>query len=281
LAEQQWGHLTARQLRACGMSRSAISRAVASRRLRRVFPGVYAVGHRSPAPQARWAAALLYCGEDSALSGLAAAANLGLVVAPPAIMDVIVPRRVKPQPGLRTHTLEQPLARDEVVVVNGLRTTTTARTLLDLAAGGIPIERMVANAVARRMTTVRALRAYAVRRAGSRGAARLRASVDGEITRSKVEREFVGWLRSRGLPIPSMNCEIGALTVDGLWSDAGLVVEIDTFATHGTPHSFEDDRSRDGYLLARGRRTIRVTPQRWRHDGDRLERDLRAALAHQ
>lgn len=97
------------------------------------------------------------------------------------------------------------------------------------------------------------------------------------MTRSRVEQEFVRWLKSRGLPVPSMNHEIGPLTVDGFWEDAGLVVEIDTYGTHGTPHSFETDRVRDAYLAARGLRTLRVTPRRWRDDGDRLERDIRAA----
>jgi very-short-patch-repair endonuclease len=57
------------------------------------------------------------------------------------------------------------------------------------------------------------------------------------------------------------------------------VVEIDTYETHGTRHSFEADRRRDAHLLGQGLRTIRVTPRRWREDGDRLERELRRQLA--
>lgn len=184
------------------------------------------------------------------------------------------------QPGLRIHCAREPLRNDEVTIVNGLRTTTIARTLLDLAAGGEDVKRLVASAVARRMTTVARLRAYLVTRKGARGAARLRRSIDGEMLRSDREREFVQWLRKRNLPVPSMNHPFGSYTVDGLWEDAGLILEIDTFGTHGTPHSFEDDRVRDAFAAARGLRTIRVTPHRWREDGDRLERDIRAARAH-
>jgi very-short-patch-repair endonuclease len=276
VASRQWGNITTRQLRSCGLSDPAITRWVAAGKLRREHPTVYSAGHRSPAPEARWAAGLLYVGADAALGHRAAAANLALMP-PPKIVDVLVMRRVRKQPGIRAHSSSLPLGPGEVTLVKGLRTTTVARTLLDLAAAGEPVERLVANAVARRLVTVAALRAYVARRAGVRGTARLRRSVEGERTRSDAEHEFVRWLKSRGLPIPSMDHAIGALTVDGLWDDVGLVVEIDTFGTHGTPHSFENDRLRDAYLLARGLRTMRVTPARWRHDGDRLERDIRAA----
>jgi very-short-patch-repair endonuclease len=77
-----------------------------------------------------------------------------------------------------------------------------------------------------------------------------------------------------------MNAEFGPFTLDGLWEAAGLVLEIDTFDTHGTEYSFEDDRRRDAFTAARGLRTIRVTPTRWRHDAATLERDIRSALAH-
>ena len=80
-------------------------------------------------------------------------------------------------------------------------------------------------------------------------------------------------------PAPSLNEPFGPYTLDGIWTKAGLVVEIDTYETHGTSHSFESDRRRDAYLLDRGLRTIRVTPRRWRRDGERLARELRRQLA--
>lgn len=278
-ADGQWGNVTTEQLLSCGFSHSAITRAVRSAKLRREFPRVYSLAYRSRAPQARWAAALLYAGSDSALSHWTAAANLG-VGESPAVIDIRSRTRVRPQLGLRIHCARAPLRNDEVTIANGLRTTTIARTLLDLAAAGEDVGRLVATATARRMTTVRRIRAYLASRRGARGAAQLRAAIDGELVRSEREREFVRWLRSRHLPVPSMNHPVGAYTVDGLWEDAGLILEIDTYGTHGTPHSFEDDRVRDAFAAANGLRTIRVTPRRWREDGDRLERDIRAARAH-
>lgn len=275
----QWGNVTTAQLRACGVTAPVASRWVAEKRLTRVLRGVYTVGHRSPAPEAFWAAVLLAYGDDAVLSRQAAIANHGLD-RPPRLVTVALPNRsARRQRGVAPHS-SPPFARDEVVIRKGLRTTSIERTLLDLAAIGEPVERLVAEATAKRLTSIAKLRAYVERRAGARGAARLRSCIEETRTRSKAEAEFARWLRGRGIVVPQMNVEFGPYTLDGLWPDARLVLEIDTFATHGTRKSFEDDRRRDAYTAARGLRTIRVTPGRWRHEADALERDVRRALAH-
>jgi very-short-patch-repair endonuclease len=279
LAGRQWGNITVGQLHECGLSSAAIGRWAAGRRLHRVFQGVYAVGHQSPAPEARWAAALLACGEGAALSHHTAGALHGLIGSPDKI-HITVARGVRARQGITVHSPSVPIQRGELTHAKGLRATTVSRTLIDLAAAGEPVERLVADAVARRLVSLQALRAYVARRAGARGAARLRRSIEGRQTRSGAEKLFVQWLKNRDIPIPSMNHRIGKLTVDGFWEDAGLVLEIDTIGTHGTAFSFENDRLRDAYLAARGLRTIRVTEHRWTNDGDRLERDIRRARAH-
>jgi very-short-patch-repair endonuclease len=91
--------------------------------------------------------------------------------------------------------------------------------------------------------------------------------------------EFARWLEDRGIPVPPLNEPFGPFTLDGFWAEARLVLEIDTYETHGTRHSFEADRRRDAYTASHGLRTVRVTPARWRHDGDALARDIRRALA--
>jgi very-short-patch-repair endonuclease len=172
-----------------------------------------------------------------------------------------------------------PFERDEVVIRRGLRTTSIERTLLDLAVIGEPVERLAAEATAKRLTSIAKLKAYVERRAGARGARRLRSCIEGDQTRSRVEREFVQWLKDRCIPVPLLNEPFGPYTLDGIWPAEKLVVEIDTYETHGTRHSFEADRRRDAYLLDKGLRTIRVTPDRWRRDGGRLARTLRSQLA--
>jgi hypothetical protein len=278
VANRQWGNITSPQLQRCGFSRSEISRATRAGLLVEVLHSVYSVGHRSPAPEAFWSAALLAYGDESALSRHASIALHGLG-RPPKVVTVAVPKQARKQRGVQPH-LSMPFERGEVVIRKGLRTASIERTLLDLAAIGEPVEKLVAEAVAKRLTSIAKLRAYVERRSGARGARRLRSCIEGRQTRSPVEKEFVHWLEDRGIPIPLLNEPFGPFTLDGLWTEPCVALEIDTFDTHGTEYSFEDDRRRDAYTTARGLRTIRVTPKRWRRDADRLERDIRRALKH-
>jgi very-short-patch-repair endonuclease len=278
VAERQWGNVTTAQLHACGLSGPVISRWLDEGLLHRVHRTVYAVGHRSPAPEALWSAALLYCGEGAALSHQTALALRGLCPAT-RTTHVSLVRQVRPQPGMTIHS-SMPFQHADLTRAKGLRATSIERSLLDLAATGTPIERLVAEATARRLTSIAKLKAYGELRAGARGARRLRACIEGDQTRSRTEREFVQWLKDRHIPVPLLNEPFGPYTLDCIWRAQRLVLEIDTFDTHGTAHSFETDRRRDAYTAARGLRTIRVTPQRWRNDSDRLARDIVRALSH-
>jgi len=275
-ASKQWGNVTTAQLADCGVSGAVISRWVAEGRLDRVLRGVYAVGHRSPAPEAFWAAVLLGYGEASVLTRRTSLALHGLGQ-PPHTITVAVPKQARRQRRVEPHS-SMPFERDEVVIRRGLRTTSIERTLLDLAAIGEPIERLVAEATAKRLTSVAKLRTYVERRSGARGAARLRSCIEGRQTRSKAEEEFARWLEAQGLPKPDFNVPFGPYTLDVLWPEARLVVEIDTYETHGTRHSFEADRERDGYLLGKGLRTRRVTPRQWRERPKTLRSQLAADL---
>src|SRR3954447_3157447 len=73
LAEAQWGVIARWQLEQCGISTGAIARLAAPRRLHRIYPGVYAVGHRAICTERRLLAAILYAGPGAALSHSSAA----------------------------------------------------------------------------------------------------------------------------------------------------------------------------------------------------------------
>ena len=276
LAEPQWGNVTTAQLERIGLSRPMISRWAARGMLRPIHRGVYAVGHRSPAPEARWAAALLACGAGATLSHISAAALHGLLLDAGQEVHVTSDAGARRRAGIVVHRAR--LHRGETVRVKGLRATSLPRTLLDLAAVGVAVDQIIEEAVARRLVSLRSLRAYVERQEGAAGVVALRRAVCGPRTRSRLEARFRRWLVAHGLPAPHSNHPIGPYTVDAYWPAAGLVVEVDTLATHGTPLAFERDRRRDAYLAARGLRTIRVTDQRMRSDGERLARDLRRAL---
>lgn len=100
---------------------------------------------------------------------------------------------------------------------NGLRITTPAQTLLDLAAIGWPIDRMTHDMAASGVTSLDALRTFACNRRGEPGCTALREALALPHTRSGWERRFCRWVSDQGLPAPTMNAGIGALTVDAHW----------------------------------------------------------------
>lgn len=63
--------------------------------------------------------------------------------------------------------------------------------------------------------------------------------------------------------------------VDALWSEHGLVVDVDGYTFHRTRTAFERDRRRDAELQAHGVRLVRTT---WRQIVDEPEA-LAARLA--
>jgi hypothetical protein len=130
----QFGVVERGQLRELGLTDTGIARRVAAGRLHRVRRGVYAVGHPVIGRQARWLAAVLACGPGAVLSHASAAAHGDLRRSDAVYIDVTVagPSRRRGA-GLRVHRARR-LATDEVTTHAGIRVTSVARTILDLAA---------------------------------------------------------------------------------------------------------------------------------------------------
>jgi very-short-patch-repair endonuclease len=81
---------------------------------------------------------------------------------------------------------------------------------------------------------------------------KLPTGIETDRTRSDLERTFLRLCRRYGLLRPEVNVPIGGMTVDFLWRDTRLVVEADSYATHGGTIAFEDDRERDMRLRRLG-----------------------------
>ena len=63
-----------------------------------------------------------------------------------------------------------------------------------------------------------------------------------------------------------MNVRIGRHTVDFLWPEHRLIVEVDGYRAHGTRSAFESDRARDLELRLLGYEVVRFI---WRQVTDR------------
>jgi len=249
VASRQWACVTTQQLRAAGVSRGQIERMVERGLLIRMHRGVYVLGALSPAPQQRWATALLAAGRGAALMHSAAAGNYELLP-PREVIEVAAPKRRRGDRTLRIHERRYV----EITRHNGLPTTTVAQTLLDLAATGWPIDRLTQEAAARRLVPLDDLRAFAASRRGARGAAKLAEAAGQPLTRSRMEYEA---LRKLGAPEP--NARIGTDEADLYWREHALVVELDTDQTHGTKWARERDARKDQRMQRRGIRVERFT----------------------
>jgi very-short-patch-repair endonuclease len=218
-------------------------------------------------------AALLAGGPDAALSHASALVVHGLL-ASVVTVDVTVPRNRRPQRQLRFHRLS--LNDNDVTTRHTLRLTTIERTLLDIAATGADIRRVAHEAIAKRLTTQNKLRAMATEHHGRPGAPALRQVAGEPHTRSHLERRFLRFLDAHGLPRPLANHPIGPYTVDFLYPEQQLVIELDEDA-HKSEWAFEDDRARDRFLTGEQFRVMRITAASLRDETVLREEVRRAA----
>jgi very-short-patch-repair endonuclease len=56
-----------------------------------------------------------------------------------------------------------------------------------------------------------------------------------------------------------VNADVEGFEVDFAWPGHGVIAELDTYVTHGSPFAFERDRARDRKLAAAGWRVVRIT----------------------
>jgi hypothetical protein len=273
VAFRQWGNITTAQLRAIGFSAKQIHWMAERGLLHRRHRGVYAFGAPSRAPEAKWAAALLAAGEGAALARTSAAGFYGQLPVRE-VTEVVSPTQRR---GDRTLKIGR-AKRVDVVERRGIRVTSPAQTLLDLAVSGWPIDRMTHELAAGGHVSLDDLRTFARNRRGEPGARALATALDLPHTRSRWERDFHRWVMTlEGIPEPTLNDRIGPITVDCHWPDHNLVVELDTEQTHGSAWKRRDDAARDELLAARGKEVKRVRWENW--DRAQLEAWLRAWLA--
>jgi very-short-patch-repair endonuclease len=77
---------------------------------------------------------------------------------------------------------------------------------------------------------------------------------------------------------PEVNVGVAGWTVDALWREEGVVVELDGHAAHGTSTALERDRCRDLDLRAAGFMVLRYTWTQVTEHSEAVVADLRAHL---
>ena len=245
--------MTRAQLLDAGLSATGIERRLANGILLREHRGVYRVGHRAPSTEATYLAAVYACGEGALLSRRAAAHLFRLIKGSAPRPAVVFPtqRRV---PGVETWRSR--VDPRDATTHRAIPTTTVPRTLVDLAAVLPPaaLARACHEAGVLHRTAPAHVEAALTRRPNSRGAAKLRSVLRGDVhvTLSKLERRFLEVLREAGLPLPETNRPASGRRVDCRWPTQRLTVELDGYRYHSSRHAWEQDRLREREAHARG-----------------------------
>jgi very-short-patch-repair endonuclease len=266
LARRQGGHATSRQLYALGLDANAVKYRMRVGRLIAVHHGVYAVGHLPTNPIDRGKGAVLACGPRTALGFGAGAAFWGVFKRWTYPLELVTAADPRPS-GLIVHKSKTLLRRD-IRIVDGLRVTSPARTLLDIAPrlDDKQLTRAVNELRLARRLTLNQLNDIVSRNPRHASANRLRVIVGGsqrEPTRSEIENAFQRLVKRYQLPIPLINVHVAGYRVDAYYPDHQLVVETDGWLIHQTRHAFIRDRRQDADILARtGISTVRLTYDR-------------------
>jgi very-short-patch-repair endonuclease len=284
LAARQHGVVTRSQLAGAGLTRHGIQHRVDAGRLHRLHRSVFAVGHTGLTPAGVRLAAVLASGPGAVLSHRSAPSTGACCPPVPRSSTSPVGSRAGagPQGVVLHHTRE--LGTTDVRERHGIPVTSPARTLLDLAATASlrELEHAVNEARIARLLDRPSLDALVTASAGARGHAALRTVLSGGpgVTRSTMERRLLGLVRRAGLPRPRTNVKLlGRHEVDALWPDRRVAVEVDGYAVHSGRDTFENDRRRDGDLLAAGYRILRVTWLQLRDEPEAVVARLAAVLA--
>lgn len=249
--------------------------------------GVYAVGCAETNSRTRCATALLDIGPGSLVSNLSAAAEQGLRLPAPLVVDITTARRIPSRDGIRVHTRE--IHPDEIRRRDGLPMTSPSQTLFDLGTVlGAKAHAKAANqAFVLGLLTIDDLHATLARnqrRKGARAFRRLLAALDPDdrVIRSPLEARLNAFLRARGFPPWEQNVRlrIGSETIepDVLWRRQRVIVEADGRDPHLAPLTFASDRRRDRRVQVEGWQPVRATSGDLDDRPDELEADLRALL---
>jgi very-short-patch-repair endonuclease len=197
-------------------------------------------------------------------------------------LHLTVPRTAKGLDGVRIHR-PRTLRPGDIVVVDGFRVTSPARTLIDLA--DFCKRRLLEHAIDQAEYHELHLPLGEVHdRLRRRPRSRLLRSVIGDhiagstITESEAEELFLAIVRRAGLPLPEPQVRMWGRRRDFLFRRQKVVVEIDGRQAHGRDSAFERDAIRDAEVVINHHRPLRFTRRAVKFDQSYGELALRTVL---
>lgn len=284
-AARQHGVISAAQVAGIGLSRSAVRSRVRNGHLHRKHQGVYAVGHDALTLDGCFMAAVLAGGSNAFLGQWATMALAGLMRWDPSRrIDVTVPGMGKrDRPGIRFHRARTLDPRD-TTRIRGIPTTTPARAILEIAPrlSDERLKRVVRQAQAERLASVRQIADMLTRANGHRATGRIAALIatGPAPTASSDEDAVLDLILQAGFEHPIVNAPLGGTRYrpDMRWPAQRLILEVDS-AWHDGALAQELDATRQADLEAAGERVLRTTLEQAEQRPGQLVARLHAAGA--
>lgn len=250
-----------------------LTRAIAAGRLHEVFPRVYSVVPLSLLSVEGWHAAAVLCGGQGAcLCGASAAWWTRLVKERPAEIHVAVRGRRAEVDGIRWH---QRRGATEPAKHNRMPITPLPHIPADLAPSlsdwdlrGVLAELEFHHDIGPEQVRM-------ALRKGKPGVAKLRRALDAHTpqlaaTRSELERVYAQFADECGYVQPEYNYPIGTSTVDAIYRDQRIVIELDGVQGHSGERRILRDHRRDLHRRADG-----LLPLRYHYSQFKDPNDLR------
>lgn len=250
LSTRQHGVVSRSQLHAAGISDTVIRWRIARSRLHRLHPGIYAVGHAAPSRRGRIRAAALYAGPESAIARRTALELLRVWRQSERPIDVVVVKRTRSIDGIDVHH-SRVLPPEHVLVMDDVRITTPARTLLDLCLelDALQIANVIHEMKYRKIYDRADFRRCIERLQASHGCPVALAALEMERigsagTKSELERRVRALLLELGLAEPLSNVPVrtplGWVELDNCWPELKVYLEVD-----GPPHARSRTKNAD------------------------------------
>jgi len=291
IAATQHSLLTRTQAKQAGFTDRAIKVRLQTGRWLEVHASVYAIAGAARTRAQRLLAACLAVGPDAAASHRAAAAIHGFWSTPDDHLELTVPRATSPElDGVIVHRLTD-LTERWVSVVDGLRVTSPARTLVD-AGAVVPlgyVSRMLDRAIGARRATLREVEfaRREVSRQGRAGAGVIRLllaeRLAGPVCESVLQARTLTLMRRHGLPEPVLEHTIldkhggFVATVDFAYPELKYAIEVDGYEAHAGLREFTHDRVRQNEIVDLGWLVHRFTWREVDADSAKVAKRIRAA----
>lgn len=266
LLAAQDGVVSLAQAVAAGVPAPTVRRWTREGRLTRLHPGVHLAGGHRLTPAGRVRAAWLWAGEDSVVSGAAAAYWHRVLDRPPALVDLVVPaaRHPRPRPGVRVTRRDLDTGAD-TVRVDGIRLVQKPLAVWETLRTGAGDSRFLDRALQRHVRFGAFYRTHC-RHLGRPGSAEVHRMLVAAADRadSAAERLLVALLREAGITGWVLGHPFGPYRIDLAFPAQRVAIEVDGWAWHVDADRFAADRRKGNALVKDGWDLLRFT---W-HDLD-------------